>query len=478
MKYFDEKYIRDLEETLRSLYKYISKDPKFINKTFMSNERWEFFEEYFERYANEKIRNISEGLTEKYPDIKRALSMEELYRFLREAIYLLTFSKIMIIIEQGQNKNGSMQTGECEIRELNLESALKGTDKRELRSIINYADEHIVKKVGMYKKCKAISLVNVSNIEIEPKLNWKFGNVYFVSEKESVYKDQHLRWITEGMLAEEEDDEKGCALAVLRFEGRSSFKALEISLSYFNKVFSILRLLAELKLLRQHWTSRKYLKTPDKSIAVQSSIDLPLYSSIRPSIDNDFFVALQENSIYLPVILNSENIRLISGYEYMDSLESLLERSFKENTYSIDESIFDALSWYSESLKHCIIPHTIIGFVTALETLLTNRKSTEGSSDKGIAEMFAERGAIILHDTYEQRLEAKKQLKKIYSLRSRIVHGSNRQVFRSNNEEINKLNEVQRMTSKIIARVIHLVHNENLQSIEKLNDYVQKQLLS
>lgn len=73
-----------------------------------------------------------------------------------------------------------------------------------------------------------------------------------------------------------------------------------------------------------------------------------MLAAITPSIDNDFFVAVQENSIFLPINLNEKNIKTISEFEYIDS------------------------------------------------------------TGKGLTELFSERGAIILHDEYEDRLKAKK----------------------------------------------------------------------
>lgn len=189
--------------------------------------------------------------------------------------------------------------------------------------------------------------------------------------------------------------------------------------------------------------------------------------------------------MYKPLIINKANIAAIDSYENIDSINLLLRRSLSESANELDHKIYNAQSWFSESQKSFIPPHKYVGFVTAIETLLTNKALLDGNtSDKGLSEMLAERGAILLKDTYPERLIIKKELKRMYGIRSKIVHGSDREIGKRdpydfmNSATVIEINKVQKMSADVIAKIIQVAEANNIRSIPELNEYFQEKLLS
>jgi len=464
---------------------------KNINRVFCGNEQWEFYEKIYSKEADKKVDLIVGDLLKQFPEIKEAISNGELASFFkRNLLYRLTFGSIPLLILTNEAE-GKL---EFQPRNITLKSAVG--DKKEMDSLVGLADQEIARLIRHYKNHRCIACIEIANAVIDDNLNWEFANVNFHLNKDDIVENHYSKWINEGETDKNAPngifgsraDLATKSAAIIKFEGCSAYKALIISLSYFNKVFNILRLIAELKLKRHCFITRESLELSNKVISLVSKWDNPMWSSITPSLDNDFYVAIKENSIYLPLLLSQDSIKIIENYEDITSMLQILKRAFKDEDYPIDKNIFDSLSWFSESLKNFIIPHKIIGFITALETILTDKNYGDGSvTDKTISELFSERGAIILKDTYEERLKIKKQLKEIYNLRSKIVHGVRRVLIEKKgkvdfyvleSEEEKKLLEIQHLAAEIISKVISLVEKEKIKTIEELNSYIERKLLS
>lgn len=474
LRYFTDRQKKFLQRELKSFYGEISRDPRLEKPMFINNERWEFFIEFFKKY-DDKIIRFCDELVKENPELNQTHHSGEIHEILQKSVFLdLMFSKKELFVLKEEKSVDNKKELEFEVKTIGMKELSE--DENAFNALLLALDQTFAQRIQFYKEHKSLAYIEIHNMEVEPDIIWNFAQVSFFSNKKRHYQNDFLAWIgwdekkrTQHTLGEEK------SFAVIKFDGCSSTKALSLSQYYFNYVFSCLRLISELSLRKNYWTSREQLTIPlNKVITIESSHDNWMSTAIMPELDNDFYVALAENSIYLPIYIDPQNIKQIEANPNYKYIQDLLERAYAGSLYEIDKKIFNALSWYSESLENFIVYHKIVGFITALETLLTGRKMTENTTDKGISELFSERGAIIMCETYEKRIEMKKRLKEIYSLRSTIVHGSGR----TSDITTGKLLEIQSLTAQIIMQVIKLTKDEGIKSLEELNDFVMKKLYS
>ena len=81
--------------------------------------------------------------------------------------------------------------------------------------------------------------------------------------------------------------------------------------------------------------------------------------------------------------------------------------------------------WFDKSVKFDEIDAQFVGIATALEILLTSRGSLKNLSSTwgGITQQLADRCAYLLGHDLESTIEIAKRVKKLYGVRSKIVHG-------------------------------------------------------
>ncbi|MCD6573943.1 MAG: hypothetical protein J7K95_07620, partial [Thermoplasmata archaeon] len=77
----------------------------------------------------------------------------------------------------------------------------------------------------------------------------------------------------------------------------------------------------------------------------------------------------------------------------------------------------ECLYWYGLGLDEKYPSAKLLNFVTVLESVLKRKNETTE-----LKRAVAERGAILLYNQFEDRKEAVDQLKKIYNIRSKVVH--------------------------------------------------------
>lgn len=479
LKYLDEKNIAKLKKALRTFYTSISADPKYTERNFYNNQQWEFFEGFFKKHAEKEVQEISTYLYEHHPEIKKSISAGEIFSLLHEGVfYRLAFGNIPLLVLTDHVEEGGKGKLTFEPRNITLKSAL--ADTKEMDSVIGILDQGISQHVDFYKTHSCLASIEVANVRIDTDFEWEFAGVKFLPFKSERIKE-YIKKVSP------QADKMGWGLglgrefrnvALIEFQNSSSYRAFSLSIDYFNNVFGIVRLLGALRLLgKGYWGTRNDLEIPSKQPGFLGSADNPMWSAINPQIDNDFFAATKENSVS-SLMLSPENVASVDTYEHTPSILKLLDRAFKGESYKIDKKIFDSLSWFSDAQKNFIGVHKIVGFITALETLLTYGGLVDDRSDKGISEHFAERGAIILFDDYENRAVTKKKLKEIYGHRSTIVHGSSRQLGKSDDEMVILIQDVEKICAEIISKVISLTDGAGIKSLEELNSMVQKKLLS
>lgn len=474
LRYFTDKQKKFLQREIKAFYGEISKDSRFKKPMFINNERWEFFMEFFKKY-NHKIIKFCDELVKENSELNQTHHSGEIHEIIQKEVFLdFAFSKKELFVFKEERNIGNKKELEFEVRAVGMKELSENGSA--FNALLLVLDQALAQRIKFYNGHKSLAYIEVHNMTVEPDIVWSFARVNFFSNKKRHYQKDFLVWLGWGEeMRTQHNLEEEKSFAVIKFYGCSSTKALALSQHYFNYVFSCLRLIGELSLRKSYWTSREGLTIPlNKVITIESSHDNWMSTTIMPELDNDFYVALAENSIYLPLHIDLQNIKQIEANPNYTYIQELLGRAYDDNPYEIDKKIFNALSWYSESLENFIVYHKIVGLITSLETLLTGRKMAENITDKGISELFAERGAIIMCDSYEKRIEMRKKLKEMYSLRSEIVHGSGRTLDATKE----RLLEIQSLAAQVIVQVIKLTKDKNIKSLEELNDFVMKELYS
>jgi len=105
----------------------------------------------------------------------------------------------------------------------------------------------------------------------------------------------------------------------------------------------------------------------------------------------------------------------LSSEIYNKMLKSGIDELKKEN--SISKVLKECLYWYGMGLDESHPATRLIDFVTVLESAL--KKKSEMTE---LRRAVSERGAVLLSDNFKDRKKAFKALKKIYDLRSKVVH--------------------------------------------------------
>jgi len=96
-------------------------------------------------------------------------------------------------------------------------------------------------------------------------------------------------------------------------------------------------------------------------------------------------------------------------------LESGIGKLQKEST--ISKVVKECLYWYGLGLDEIYSAAKLVDFVTVLESTLKKKGETTE-----LRRTVSERGAVLLNNSFDDRKTAFEQLKKIYDLRSKVVH--------------------------------------------------------
>lgn len=104
---------------------------------------------------------------------------------------------------------------------------------------------------------------------------------------------------------------------------------------------------------------------------------------------------------------------------------------FKPNKQSLAERVGNGLGWMTRGRQALDGAQRVLSFATSLESLLS-------SSDKGapVVQTICRHAAVILTNDVEDRLDIFNDLKKLYDLRSAIVHTGSRSVLKHEAESI------------------------------------------
>lgn len=104
--------------------------------------------------------------------------------------------------------------------------------------------------------------------------------------------------------------------------------------------------------------------------------------------------------------------------EWFTNIENILIKFYHDQKLSkLEGRIWTALYWFSEAVDETETNQSLIKYATCLEALFNAREG-------GISEQISEFTAYVVGQNSQEKMEIYQNIKKLYSLRSKLVHGS------------------------------------------------------
>jgi hypothetical protein len=132
----------------------------------------------------------------------------------------------------------------------------------------------------------------------------------------------------------------------------------------------------------------------------------------------------------------------------------------------IQKRIITAIEWIGKANSEVNNKNRFIFYVFAIESMLTFQEKS--FITPAIAHSISESSAIILGDNYEDRIIMEENVKEIYSIRSAIAHGSEKEV--SDNE----LNLVMNISRNIVIQFLTNTELTEINNIDQFIEYLKK----
>ncbi|MDB9511147.1 HEPN domain-containing protein [Kamptonema animale CS-326] len=156
-----------------------------------------------------------------------------------------------------------------------------------------------------------------------------------------------------------------------------------------------------------------------------------------------------------PYIISNE-----AGYKYVWDLAST------NNLNKFQKRIILAIEWIGQSIAELSPQSAFLKSAIALEIIFTYNENT--IITPSILNQISEGAALILGESIEERMEIESKVKKLYSLRSAIVHSGNKNISESDHQtmlEVSRAVIIRLLTSKAL---------KSIDSVEKLYELLKR----
>lgn len=151
------------------------------------------------------------------------------------------------------------------------------------------------------------------------------------------------------------------------------------------------------------------------------------------------------------------------------ALASLLSIPGAEGT-SLEHRIMRAVEWIGESLLDGSTAGAFIKSATALEVLL--REDQEGPITPSIMAQLAECTAYILAQSSEQGVRTEREIKRLYGLRSKIVHSG------ADTVDVRDYHQFAHIALSLIWQILGDPRYRNMKSVKELHAFLKQQKYS
>lgn len=166
-----------------------------------------------------------------------------------------------------------------------------------------------------------------------------------------------------------------------------------------------------------------------------ASILTPDFHKVKIGLKEDFNrgvrpdIAFSEDEIFIDSIVVGSRAPFIIDDKVVQDMDKLgvflLGRYIDDKTNLPNskflETILVSIHWHAHALELDNISDKILNFTTSIECFFETK-------DKPIAKTLSEGMAFIFQDDYERRIELKKEMNRLYNLRSKISHGGIKEI--------------------------------------------------
>lgn len=186
-------------------------------------------------------------------------------------------------------------------------------------------------------------------------------------------------------------------------------------------------------------------------------------------------IALSENSYGVSNEIKNRNISSIDFKNFFNELDSnTAKRIFEileyQNRNEIQERVLMAIDWIGKGLSEIDYSKGFIQLMFAIEALLNYQ--TKDIIQPSILDKISESIAFILEDNYEKRIEKVKEFKRLYKLRSTIVHGKNKKINRQD------FIDLLIIANGVVLAFLHEPELEQVKTVADLKGWIEKRKFS
>lgn len=205
----------------------------------------------------------------------------------------------------------------------------------------------------------------------------------------------------------------------------------------------------------------------------------PMHRKSILTYDDEFFIRVELVGSGHEYFLDEESLEFMNNYGLIE-LNKILKKESKLSEY--ENNLLTGIYWFGESVS-ITTDYKDIGdgrrsqsidnleFVNRGEKLLKLFTSLEAvlnfNNEEKITEAIAERAALLIVDDYKTRTEIKRNIKKIYGDRSKMVHQGVTYVSELDLEDITVY------TRAVLQKLIELKTEHNFNTSKELNDYIE-----
>lgn len=135
----------------------------------------------------------------------------------------------------------------------------------------------------------------------------------------------------------------------------------------------------------------------------------------------------------------------------------IFELATGQINHKFTSDILSSIHWYSNSIEQSNMPTKLLNLTTSLESLFT-------TEDGRISQTIAEGVAFLFGTDFEHRVEIKKLMLELYSVRSGVSHGGLRDV---KEKDVNQLSHICESLLEVVIR-----YREKFQTKRDFNNWV------
>jgi hypothetical protein len=150
-----------------------------------------------------------------------------------------------------------------------------------------------------------------------------------------------------------------------------------------------------------------------------------------------------------------------NGYDLMWQLIS------RKNVTELEDKIIRSIIWGGKSIIESDIADSFVQVAIALEILLTYKQKDHLISPS-IVHQISETAAIIIADSYDDRIKVERDIKDLYTIRSNIVHLGTRHI------EIQDYYKLFFYVKDIIVKLLLIDKYRGLKTSSELHSLIKK----